>query len=121
MKTLKRIDFKFNLTYQVKEITKIKINYQGTINLSFSSRKKDLLFSCIAYGSEIVPCLYSTNDVLDRDEYNYIQDLLNNKILITFIEAFIQENNFPPSLSGHILIKDDDYNFLIDNIEEKGI
>jgi len=122
MKTLKRIDFKFDLSYEVKEITQIKISYRGSINLQFASRKKDLIFSCAAYGTEINPALYSTIGTLNRDQYNYIQGLLSHEILSNMIKPYIQRNNFPPFISGNILIKSDEhYIFSVDEYkQEKG-
>ncbi len=107
MKTLKHIDFNFDLIYQVKEITHIKIEYRGSITLSFASRKKDMVFSATASGSEIVPELFSTLSHLDRDQYNELQEILCHSNLIERMERFIAENNFPLKINGYITKEND--------------
>jgi len=114
MKTLKKIIFDFYLSYEMKEITRIQINYRGNITLSFASRKKDLTFSIGASGSEIYPELYSSLDILDRDQYSTVLDILSNNIFLNLIMNYIIKNTYPNNMKGIISIDGDKISYEID-------
>jgi len=116
MKTLKEIDFFFNLEYEVKEITDIKISYRGSITLKFASRKKDVTYAISANGSNIFPELYCSLD-LTKEQYDRLTDILSNQIFLTKLTHYIYDNHFPKLISGIITITSENINFDISETE----
>ncbi len=111
MKSLKQIFFMFNLLYEVKEVTRIKVTYRGRIILKFASRKKDQEFFVTASGEQIQPELFSTNSILSREQHNELQDILNYENFINAFKSKLGNDGFPSTIKGDIIINENKINW----------
>ena len=101
----------FNLSYEVKEVTRIKVTYRGRIILKFASRKKDQEFFATANGEQIQPELFSTNSVLSREQYNQLQDILNYENFVNAFKSKLENDGFPPTIKGILITTEDRINW----------